>query len=106
MNVEQASHQSAPPLLKGSEEQVIKLRKRLEDVFRNVSLAHDVVAICIELTEGNSGDFNPEMAHVLRRCAADRLYFQLEVLTKVIERLGGTTALSDDEAATVGRTTV
>ena len=89
MNVEQPSHQSAPPLLKGSEEQVVKLRKRLEDVYRNVSLTHDVVAICIELTEGNSGDFNPEMAHVLRRCAADRLYFQLEVLTKVIERLWG-----------------
>ncbi len=102
MNVEQPSHRSAP-LLKGSEEQVVKLRKRLEDVFRNVSLAHDVVAICIELSEGNTGDFNPEMAHVLRRCAADRLYFQLEVLTKVIERLGGTTALSDAEAATVGR---
>jgi hypothetical protein len=102
MNVEQPSHQFAP-LLKGCEEQVVKLRKRLEDVFRNVSLAHDVVAICIELSEGNSGDFNPEMAHVLRRCAADRLYFQLEVLTKVIERLGGTTALSDAEAATVGR---
>ena len=82
MNVEQPSHQSAP-LLKGSEEQVVKLRKRLEDVFRNVSLAHDVVAICIELSEGNTGDFNPEMAHVLRRCAAERLHFQMEVLTTI-----------------------
>ena len=94
MNIEQPSHQSAP-LLKGSEEQVVKLRKRLEDVFRNVSLAHDVVAICIELSEGNTGDFNPEMAHVLRRCAAERLHFQMEVLTRVIERLGGTTAFSN-----------
>ena len=102
MNVEQASHQSAP-LLKGSEEQVVKLRKRLEDVFRNVSLAHDVVAICIELSEGNTGDFNPEMAHVLRRCAAERLHFQMEVLTRVIERLGGTTAFSHAESTTPGR---
>jgi hypothetical protein len=102
MNVEQPSHQSAP-LLKGSEEQVVKLRKRLEDVFRNVSLAHDVVAICIELSEGNSGDFNPEIAHVLRRCAADRLHFQMEVLTRVIERLGGTTAFSHAESATTRR---
>jgi hypothetical protein len=61
------------------------------------------VAICIELSEGNSGDFNPEMAHALRRCAADRLHFQMEVLTKVIERLGGTTAFSNANAATVGR---
>jgi hypothetical protein len=100
MNVEQPSYQSAP-LLKGSDEQVVKLRKRLEDVFRNVSLAHDVVAICIELSDGSTGDFNPEMVHVLRRCAADRLHFQMAVLTKVIERLGGTTALSDAKSATV-----
>src|SRR3984957_549183 len=102
MNVAPPDHQSVP-LLKGSEEQVVKLRKRLEEVFRNVSLAHDVVAICIELSEGNSGDFNPEMAHVLRRCAADRLHFQMEVLTRVIERLGGTTAFSNAESATPGR---
>lgn len=70
MNIGQPARQSVP-LLRGSEEQVVKLRKRLEEVFRNVSLAHDVVTICIELRQGNSGDFNAEMAHVLRRCAAD-----------------------------------
>jgi hypothetical protein len=37
MNVKQPSHQSAPPLLKGSEEQVVKLRKRLEDVQKRVA---------------------------------------------------------------------
>ena len=102
MTIAQPDHQSVP-LLRGSEEQIAKLRKRLEEVFRNVSLAHDVVAICIELSEGNSGDFNPEMAHVLRRCAADRLHFQMEVLTRVIERLGGTTAFSHAESTTPGR---
>ena len=102
MTIAQPDHQSVP-LLRGSEEQVAKLRKRLEEVFGNVSLAHDVVAICIELSEGNSADFNPEMAHVLRRCVADKLHFQLEVLTNVIERLGGTTAFSNAEAATPGR---
>lgn len=102
MNVEIPARPSVP-LLRGSEEQVAKLRKRLEEVFRNVSLAHDVVAICIELSEGNSGDFNAEMAHVLRRCAVDKLHFQMEVLTKVIERLGGTTAFSNAGAATSRR---
>ena len=104
MKVEHSPHQSTP-LFRGSEEQVAKLRKRLEEVFRNISLAHDVVAVCIELTEGNSGDFNAEMAHVLRRCAADKLRFQMEVLTKVIERLGGTTTFSNAGAATSGRAT-
>ena len=102
MNVEHSARPSVP-LFHGTEEQVAKLRKRLEEVFRNVSLAHDVVAICIELSEGNSGDFNAEMAHVLRRCASDKLRFQMEVLSKVIERLGGTTTLSNAGAATSGR---
>ena len=102
MNVEHSARSSVP-LFHGSEEQAAKLRKRLEEVFRNVSLAHDVVAICVELSEGNSGDFNAEMAHVLRRCAADKLRFQMEVLTKVIERLGGTTAFSNAGAATSRR---
>ena len=92
------------PLLRGSEEQVAKLRRRLEDVFRNVALAHDVVTLCVELSEGNAGEFNPEIAHVLRRCAADKLHFQMEMLTKVIERLGGTTAAGKVEGA--GRVTV
>ena len=77
--------------------------KRLEEVFRNVSLAHDVVAICIEISEGNTGDFSAEIAHVLRRCAADKLRFQMEVLTKVIERLGSTTAFSNADTATSRR---
>ena len=103
-NVEQPPRPSVP-LLRGSEEQVIKLRKRLEDVFRNVSLAHDVVALCVELSQGNSGDFNPEIAHVLRRCAAEKLYFQMEVLTKVIERLGGTAVTANIETKTAGSAT-
>ena len=102
MNAEHSARLSVP-LFHGTEEQVAKLRKRLEEVFRNVSLAHDVVAICIELSEGNSGDFNAEMAHVLRRCAADKLRYQMEVLTKVIERLGGTTAFSNADTATSRR---
>jgi len=86
---------SAIPLLQGSHEQAVKLRKRLEDVFGNISLVHDVVVISLELGQANVGDFNPEIAHVLRRCAADRLFFQMRLLTGVIERLGGKTALSE-----------
>ena len=67
--------------------------------------AHDVVALCIELSQGNSGDFNPEIAHVLRRCAAEKLYFQMEVLTKVIERLGGTPVTTNSDTTTAGRPT-
>jgi hypothetical protein len=69
MNVEHSASPSVP-LFRGSAEQVAKLRKRLQEIFRDRSLALDVVAICIELGKGNSGDFNAEMAHFLRRYAA------------------------------------
>ena len=81
------------------EEQTVKLRRRLEDVFQSVSLVHDVVTVCVELSQGSSGDFNPEIANVLRRCVADRLRFQMTVLTNVIERLGS----GNVEAASPGR---
>ena len=72
MNNTEQSPRPSVPLLRGSEEQVVKLRKRLEEVFSNVSLARDVVTVCVELSgQGNSGDFNAEIARVLRRCAAD-----------------------------------
>lgn len=103
MNNTEQSPPPSVPLLRGSEEQIIKLRRRLENVFRNVSLVHDVVALCVELSQGNSGDFHPEIAHVLRRCAADKLHFQMEVLTKVIERLGGTPVTADIETTNTGR---
>jgi hypothetical protein len=60
------------------------------------------VALCVELSQG-SGDFNPEIAHVLRRCAAEKLYFQMEVLTKVIERLGGAPVTTNTDTTTAGR---
>ena len=62
-----------------------------------------MVVVCIELSQGASADFNREVAHVLRRCAADKLYFQMGVLTNVIERLGGKTAFSSTESVNPGR---
>jgi hypothetical protein len=52
---------------------------------------------------GRSRDFNPEIAHVLRRCAAEKLYFQMEVLTKVIERLGGAPVTTNTDTTTAGK---
>jgi len=57
MNVERSVRRSAP-LFHDSEQQAAKMRKRLEEVFRNLSLAPDVLGVCIELSERNSGDFN------------------------------------------------
>jgi hypothetical protein len=98
--IEQLARPFVTPL-EGSEGQTaVKLRKRLEDVLSSVLLVHDVVTVCVELSQGSTGDFNAEIANVLRRCAADRLRFQMTVLTNVIERLGN----GNVEAASPGRT--
>ena len=47
------------PFLRTNEEQAAKVRKRLEDIFSNISLVHDVIVMSIEVCESNSGDFNP-----------------------------------------------
>ena len=62
------------PFLRTNEEQAVKMRKRLEDIFSNISLVHDVIVMSIEVCESNGGDFNPEMSHVLRRCGANKLH--------------------------------
>jgi hypothetical protein len=61
-----------------------------------------VIVLSIEVCEANSGDFNPEMSHVLRRCGAIRLFAQMRVLTDLIERFGGTTKLSQQAEAAGG----
>jgi hypothetical protein len=82
------------PFLRTNEEQAVKVRKRLEDIFSNISLVHDVIVMSIEVCESNSGDFNPEMSHVLRRCGANKLHSQLKALTSIIEKFGGKTEFS------------
>ena len=82
------------PFLRGSEEQAIKHRKRLEEMFGSIELVHDVIVLSIEVCEAGGGDFNSEMSHVLRRCGANKLFAQMRVLTDMIERFGGTTKLS------------
>jgi hypothetical protein len=42
-----------------------------------------------------SGDFNPEMSHVLPPCGANKLHSQLQALTSIIEKFGGKTAYSE-----------
>ena len=102
-NIEQSTRPSIP-YLRGSEDQMTTLRKRLEDVCTNVSLAHDVVTLCVELS-GSSGYFNAEISHVLRHCAADRLHLQMEALIIVIERLDDFTTVGSTQLGMTGRAT-
>ncbi len=83
------------PFLKTHEEQAVKMRKRLEEIFSNILLVHDVIVMSIEVCEANSGDFNSEMSHVLRQCGANKLHSQMKALTTIIEKFGGKTEYSE-----------
>ena len=83
------------PLMGRNEEQLVKLRKQLEGMFTELHLVLDVTTVCNELTFCKAHDFSPEMTHVLRRCAINRLHGQMKVLTGIVERFGGRTDFSN-----------
>jgi hypothetical protein len=86
------------PLLKSNEEQLAKVCRRLEDVFRNLNLIHDLMVVCASAVT-SEGDCGSEAARCLELIGGNRLYGQLRVLTNIIERLGGTTEFTEREPA-------
>jgi hypothetical protein len=91
-------NQSAPqsiPLLKGNEEQLAKIRRQLEGMFRELRLVQDVIMVCGGVRESIGSDLDVEVEHVLRRCGSDRLFSVLRTLTEIVERFGGNTEMSE-----------
>ena len=87
---------SSIPIIKDSEQRLAKLRRQLEDMFRSLDLVHDEISV---LSEAARSEGQPEIANVLSMSTCNRLFGQLKLLTSIIERLGGRTGLSEDEAA-------
>jgi hypothetical protein len=85
----------AIPLLEDAELRLAKMRRQLEDMFRSLCLVHDELSIC---SGGARSEGLTELANVLSLCVCNRLFGQLKSLTNIIERLGGRTSLSEDEA--------
>ena len=92
---ENESAHSSIPLLKSNEEQLAKIRRQLEGVFRDLRLVQDVIMVCGGVRESISSDLDDEVEHVLRRCGSDRLSVVLKILTEIAERLGGKTEMSE-----------
>lgn len=88
------AHQSIP-LLRSNEEQLAKIRRQLEGMFRELRLVQDVIMVCGGVRESISSDLDCEVEHVLRRCGSDRLCSVLKTLTEIVERFGGRTEMSD-----------
>jgi len=94
MTESQSAHQSIP-LLKSNEEQLAKIRRQLEGMFRELRLVQDVITVCSGIRESSSSDRDGEVEHVLRRCGSDRLFSVLKTLTEIVERFGGKTEMSE-----------
>lgn len=87
---------TAIPLLRSNEEQLAKMRRRLEELFRNLNLVHDLMVVCANAVTGE-GDCGSEASRCLELIGGNRLYSQLKALTNIIERLGGTTEFTERE---------
>lgn len=92
------------PFLRTDEEQIAKIRRQLEGVFRELDLVHDVIVVCdvashgtVSLATHGDVDLSEAVPHVIRRCATNRLYTTMKTLTEVIERFGGRTKLSENK---------
>lgn len=91
-------NQQAPaiPLLKCNEEQLSRMCRRLEEMFRNLYLIHDLMTVCAHAVTGETG-CGSEAARCLELIGGNRLYGQMKILTNIIERLGGTTDFTEQE---------
>jgi hypothetical protein len=94
--IENPSAHQPIPFLKSDEEQLAKVRRQLEVMFRELRLVQDVIMVCGGVCGSGNSDFDDEVEHVLRRCGSDRMYTILKTLTQIVERFGGTTELSDE----------
>jgi hypothetical protein len=84
------------PVIRDSEQRLAKMRRQLEDMFRSLDLVQNEISVSAEAARSEG---LPEIANVLSLSVSNRLFGQLKLLTSIIERLGGRTDLSEDEAA-------
>jgi hypothetical protein len=94
MTENQTAHQSIP-LFRSNGEQLAKIRRQLEGMCRELRLVQDVIMVCGGVRESIGSDLDGEVEHVLRRCGSDRLQSVLKTLTEIVERFGGSTAMSE-----------
>lgn len=96
-------HTTTIPIIKDNEQRLAKMRRQLEAMFRSLDIAHDEVSVSAQAARSAG---LPEVANVLHLSVCNRIFSQLKLLTNVIERLGGTTSLSEDSESERERTQV
>lgn len=82
------------PIIKDNELRLAKMRRQLEGMFNHLNVVHDEIIVTAKAARSEG---MPEIANVLSLSVCNKLFGQLKLLTNVIERLGGTTELSEDD---------
>lgn len=82
------------PLIKDNELRLAKMRSQLEGIFRHLNVIHDEISVTAEAARSEG---MPAISNVLSMSVCNKLFGQLRLLTNIIERLGGTTELSEEE---------
>ena len=82
------------PLAKDNELRLAKMRRQLEGMFHHLNVIHDEISVTANAARSEG---MPAIANVLSLSVCNKLFGQLRLLTNIIERLGGTTELSEDD---------
>jgi hypothetical protein len=82
------------PLVKDNELRLAKMRRQLEGMFHHLNVIHDEISVTADAARSEG---MPAIANVLSLSVCNKLFGQLRLLTNIIERLGGTTELSEDD---------
>lgn len=82
------------PLAQDNELRLAKMRRQLEQMFDHLNVVHDEISVTADAARSEG---MPAIANVLTLSVCNKLFGQLRLLTNIIERLGGTTELSEDD---------
>jgi hypothetical protein len=82
------------PLVRDNELRLAKMRRQLEGMFHHLNVVHDEISVTADAARSEG---MPAIANVLSLSVCNKLFGQLRLLTNIIERLGGTTELSEDD---------
>ena len=94
-STESQQNETTIPFVRDCELRLAKMRRQLEELFRKLDLLHDEITVAADAARSNRLS---ELDNMLRMSVAAKLFGQLEMLTKIIERLGGKTGLSEEGA--------
>lgn len=81
------------PLVKDNELRLAKMRRQLEGMFHHLNVVHDEINVTADAARSEG---MLAIANVLSLSVCNKLFGQLRLLTNIIERLGGTTEMSDE----------